>query len=49
MIMMQVKLNQIANNTANVPLKSRVRENRKHGSAGGVVTKKLINLNQIPS
>ena len=31
---------------ANVSLKSRVRENRKHGSAGGVVAKKLINLNK---
>jgi hypothetical protein len=44
--MMQVKLNQIATIIANVPLKSRVRENRKHGSAGGVVAKKLINLNK---
>ena len=40
--MMQVKLNQIANNTANVPLKSRVRENRKHGSVGVTIALKLI-------
>lgn len=44
--MMKVKLKQIAANIVNVPLKSRVRENRKHGSAGGVVTKKLINFNK---
>jgi hypothetical protein len=44
--MMQVKLNQIATIISNVPLKSRVRENRKHGSACGIVVKKLINLNR---